>query len=200
MKLFWRVLALIWSAFKIAGLNLPTFSFLFNKPQIKFHNTFVENLHGDLTFTMREQELILEAAKDMYRFTNGRVIFRIKFDLTSADDIYDKNVIIKINSDEELIQKQDEHHGSNVLGLYYRRKNDTNSIYMVADRLTDSNNIFRTTVIHEMGHYLGMGHTEGCSIMHKHNSNLVPYPTLTDAKELAKIWKCLPTDLGYFKL
>lgn len=200
MKLFWRVLALIWAAFKISGLNLPTFSFLFNKPRIKFHNMIVETLHGDLAFTIREQKLILEAAKDMHRFTNGRVLFRIKFDLNSNDNIYNRNVVLKITSDEELIQKQDKHHEANVLGLYYHRNNGTKSIYMITDRLNSSDNMFRTTMIHELGHYLGMGHTEGCSIMHKHNSNIVPYPTLPDAKELAKIWKCLPTDLSYFKL
>lgn len=200
MKLFWRIIAVLYTGFKISGVNVPAFSFLFNKPKIKFHETIIENIRGDVSFDMREQKLIEEAAKDMYRFTNGRILFHITFDLTTEDDIVDKNVILKAYSEQEYVQKADEKYDNRVIGLCYFRQNGTKSIHMISDRLTHSDNLFRTTVIHEMGHYLEMGHTKHCSIMHPTNSNVVPYPTYIDAVELASVWKCLPSDLRYFKL
>lgn len=201
MKFFWRIITSIYSDLKISGLKLPPYSFLFHKPKIKFPKTIVEEVRAETTFNSHERELILEAAEDMFRFTNKRIKFNIKFDLEPGEIIdYDTNVIMKSHSEEEHIQEADKRYENNVIGLCYYNNGAGKSIYLVSDRLERSDNLFKTTAIHEFGHYLGMGHTKCCSIMQPINSNGVPYPTYIDAVELAKIWKCLPSDLAYFKL
>lgn len=202
MKLFWRFVILIYTGFKLAGIKLKPYSFLFNKPKINFHETIQETIHAGTDFNQHERELILEACDDMFRFTNGRIKFNILFDL----DYYDKEsfinncVMAKALSEDEHIQKADEKYENNVIGLCYFRDNGTKSIYLVTDRLSRSDNLFRTTAIHEFGHYLGMKHTKGISLMQALNPNNILYPTYIDAVELANIWKCLPTDFKYFKL
>ncbi len=200
MKLFWRIVALAYSQIRLCGFNLPLYSFLFNKPKVKFHETIIETLHADTAFDLRERNLILEAAEDIYRFTNHRIKFDIIFDLEQGDDIYSSCVIIKANSTNQYIQDADKEFKNNVIGLCYYRENETKSVHLVGDRLATSKNLFRTTAVHEFGHYIGMDHTARGSIMQPINSNLVLYPTYIDAVELAKVWKCLPTDFEYFKL
>jgi Zn-dependent peptidase ImmA (M78 family) len=119
-----------------------------------------------------------------------------------SDEIveYDENIIMKSHSSEEYIKEADVKYENNVIGLCYYDNNKGKSIYLVTDRLERSDNLFKSTAIHEFGHYLGMTHTTGRSIMQPINSNSVPYPTYVDAVELAKIWKCLPSDFRYFKL
>lgn len=201
MKLFWRIVTSIYTDLKISGFNLPPYSFLFHKPTIKFPKTIIETVRAEVRFTPRERELILEAAEDVFRFTNKRIKFNITFDL-ELDEIvpYEENIIMKSHSDEEYIKEADKKYENNVIGLCYYGDGKGKSIYLVTDRLDRSENLFKSTAIHEFGHYLGMTHTTGRSIMQPINSNSVPYPTYIDAVELAKIWKCLPSDLGYFKL
>lgn len=201
MKLFWRIVASIYTDLKISGFDLPPYSFLFHKPTIKFPKTIVENIRAEVRFTSRERRLILEAAEDVFRFTNNRIKFDIKFDLEENEIIaYEENVIMKSHSSEEYIKNADIEYKNNVIGLCYYGDGKGKSIYLITDRLERSDNLFKSTAIHEFGHYLGMTHTTGRSIMQPINSNSVPYPTYTDAVELAKIWKCLPSDLRYFKL
>lgn len=200
MKLFWKIIASLYSDLKMSGIKLPTYSFLFNKPKMNFDTTIIELVSGDVSFDDRERALILEAANDMYRFTNKRILFNITFDLESGDNINNKNVIIKSTSDQEHVQKADERHDNPVIGLCYYRDDNTKSIHMITDRLLYSDEIFRTTVIHEMGHYLDMTHTNEPSIMQPIISHVVAYPTYIDAVELARVWNCLPSELGYFKL
>lgn len=200
MKLIWQIITSLYSILKKSGINLPPYSFLFNKPKIKFPKTIVETIRADSSFNERERKLIVEAAQDMFRFTNKRIKFNIRFDLEPEECDLESNVIYRICSDEEYIQKADEKYDNYVIGLCNYRENHTKVIYLIYDRLERSDNLFRTTTIHEFGHYLGMQHTTNCSIMQPVNPNTIPYPTYKDAVELAKIWKCLPTDLAYFKL
>lgn len=203
MKFFWQIIASVYSVMQIAGLDLPTPSCLFHKPRIRFPKTIVETIRADVLFDSTERRLILQAAEDIFRFTNKRIKYDITFDLTFEieDDLFaETNVILKSYSTDEYIQESDKKYENNVIGLCYFRENQTKCIYLVSDRLRRSDNLFRTTTIHEFGHYLGMNHTTGCSIMQPINKNLVPYPTYTDAVELARVWRCLPSDLGYFKL
>lgn len=201
MKLFWRIVASIYTDLKISGLNLPPYSFLFHKPTIRFPKTIIETIRAEVKFNPRERELILEAAEDMFRFTNKRIRFDITFDLETDEIVpYEENVIMKAHSNEEYIKEADKKYENNVIGLCYYGDGKGKSIYLISDRLERSDNLFKSTAIHEFGHYLGMIHTKCCSIMQPVNSNSVVYPTYTDAVELARIWKCLPSDLCYFKL
>lgn len=60
--------------------------------------------------------------------------------------------------------------------------------------------MYRTTMTHELGHYIGLDHTKHGSIMHKANHSSILYMTRIDAEEVAEKYQCNVDDLRYFKL
>ena len=181
---------------------MPPPEALFNQP--KGHSTFqfVETFRADFTFNPEERAEIVRAAKDLSRFTNDLIIFEIEFDLNPNDEeaIYSESVIIRANENHPALTVWDNKTtGVRALGLCFPKDNYTKNLYIVPDRI--SNNIlFRTTMIHEFGHYVGLGHEAKKSIMHAINYNTVLFPTRIDAVAFAKLYNCSPEEFCYFKL
>lgn len=201
MKLFWSCLANIYTALVTSGLEIAPPRFLFHKPKIKVPVRIAEVIHADITFTPEERQYILQAAKDMEFFTNDWFTFDIKFDLDTEnyDAFLEDSIMLRVDGYNANIVKSDEIHKNHTIGLCQYWEDGTRDIYMVYDRLRGPIE-WRTTCIHELGHFVGMGHTPRGSIMYKHNNRNILYPTYLDAKEFAEIYKCLPEDLRYFKL
>lgn len=158
-------------------------------------------IYVDKTFTPDEQKLIMEAANNLEEFCNGMIELFLTFELDPEDHetIKNNSVLLRVNSDFHAIVTSDTRVEGHTIGLCDYMSNDTKRLYLVMDRLHDSIT-FRTTAIHELGHFIGLGHIESPSIMHRRNNSNVLYPTFKDAKEVSKVWNVYREDLKYFKL
>ncbi len=145
--------------------------------------------------------MILEAKGDLESFCNGLVEIDIRFNLDSEDKETIRNncVLLRVSPNHPSIVESDEKLQNTTLGLCDYMANDTRRLYLVPERLTNPI-AYKTTATHELGHFIGLGHTKRPSIMHKHNYNKVLYPTYNDAQEMAKAWNYKPEQFRYFKL
>lgn len=200
MEFFWNVACEILTCLKQMGVNIPPSHRLFNQPKITNDYQLVEEIHADISFTEKEKLLILRAAKDFEYFSNDQITFDIQFDLDSSDQeaVENQSVILRVDKTHPLIVEMDGYYKYSILGVCQYRE-DYDALYLVHDRLRNPIT-FRTTTIHELGHFVGLDHTNGRSIMHKHNLSSVLYPTRADAIEFAKVYNCKPEELRYFKL
>ncbi len=145
--------------------------------------------------------MILEAKKDLESFCNGLIELDIKFNLDSEDKETIRNncVLLRVSPNHPSIIESDEKFQSTTLGLCDYMTNETRRLYLVPERLTNLI-AYKTTATHELGHFIGLGHTARPSIMHKSNYSKVLYPTYNDAQEMAKAWGYKPEQFRYFKL
>ena len=107
--------------------------------------------------------------------------------------------MLRATEEDPDVRTWDHKTNSKILGLCLHKSNYTANLYILANRIINKH-IFRITVIHELGHFLGMGHTDRISVMHKFNYGTILYPTYIDALEFGKIYNCEPDQLCYFKL
>lgn len=201
MKFFWSVLSHIYTDLHEEGFvsDKPP-AFLFNKPKKKLECQYSDVILVDKSFDQEEQKLIIEALKNLEDFCNGLVQIILKFDLDPNDTerISNNSVLIKATPEHPDVYHFDGYNQTQCLGLCTYKKNNTCRLYLVADRLCTAT-LFRTTAIHELGHFISLGHTEMPSIMHKSNCSVL-YPTFKDACEMAHVWSCTPYDFKFFKL
>ena len=201
MKLFWKFLSNMYSGLVVGGaIRMEPPKFLFNQPSRKLQCLYQDLVLVDKSFTDEEKKLIVLAIKDLEYFCNGLIQIIPKFDLDPEDQetIKNNSVLLKVGPDHPSIVASDEKLELNTIGLCEYMENDTKRLYLVNGRL-HNDIMFRTTAVHEFGHFIGLGHTPMPSIMHKSN-NSVLYPTREDALELSRIWKIYPGHLKYFKL
>jgi hypothetical protein len=201
MRLLWSILAEVYSDLRIGGLKLGKPKLLFNQPKKELDCEYSETIWADTTFTPAERILILESLDDLHYFCNGLVRLEIRFELDKSDSEFIKKncVLLRVDGYHPSIVASDERIKSTTIGLCDWMANDTKRLYLVHERLS-SPTTFRTTSIHELGHFIGLDHTKIPSIMHRSNHNNVLYPTRLDAEEVAKVWSINPQDLRYFKL
>lgn len=200
MKLFWNFACEIYTELIQIGFTFPPSQRFFNQPEIYEDFQIIEEIHADISFPENERHCIRQAAKDFEYFCNQRIVFDIIFDLEHDDQqrISEEPVLVRASKKHPIIVETDGYHKCNILGLCQFRKNN-NAIYMVHDRLSNYQ-LYRTTAIHELGHFIGMHHVGSPSVMYKYNSGNVLYPTYIDAIEFAKLYDCKAEDLRYFKL
>lgn len=201
MKLFWSILSSFYSDLYCAGIKIAKPKSLFNQPSKRLNCEYRTTIFADKTFTNQERILILEALDDLHYFCNGIVELEIVFDLDSNDQEFIKNncVLFRVDAEHPSIKESDENIKSTTLGLCSYMANDTRRLYLVSERLW--NHItFKTTVTHELGHFIGLDHTNKHSIMHKSNYSNVLFPTRIDALEMGRAWHINPEDFRYFKL
>lgn len=200
MNLISKILCYFYLIIRSIGFKIKPFKFFFNKPNIKIYKTLHIELTGSEEFNLKERKLILEALDEIYHFTNERIKFNISFNLNeiSEEQFANQPLIIKIDSNYQIVKDSDKCWGLNTIGLCYFRNNNAHIVYLIHDRLEIK--WFKTTVIHELFHLLGLKHTKRLSIMQPINTGFVLHPTYKDAVEMAKILNCMPKDLKYFKI
>lgn len=201
MQWFWNILCEIYTSLIDLGFEIRAPDFLFNIPEEHFSFKVKKRIYADSQFTEEERISILQAADDFYEFSNHWFEFEISFDLDNTDEefIKEHHVLIRADSNHPLVLESDSSLVSNTLGLCYYRENFNISLYLVHERLK-SHIAYKTTTLHELGHFLGLNHTLGKSIMNRYNSKNILYPTYIDAKEFVKHYKCKIESLKYFKL
>jgi hypothetical protein len=184
----------------LMGLKNPPPRWMFNIPSKILPYQETHQILADVSFTSRERWLIEEAARNIEWFSNGLIRLDIIFQWDPTWIIEnDLTVILRAPTTEQSIVEADGYFKTNILGLCSWMNNHSTIIHLVHDRLPDDYS-FRTTAMHEIGHYLGMKHTNRHSVMHKHNYTKVLYMTRKDAIEFASIYKVDPDDLCYLKL
>lgn len=202
MRFFRKIISNIYSDLVVGGaLDIPPPNFLFHKPKKKVECYLKEVVLADRNFTPKERKLIVEAIKNLEDFCNGMIQIILSFELDPEDreQMNNHSVLLRVDATHPSIVTSDEKLAATTLGLCEYMVNDTRRLYLVIERLQYPTT-FRTTTIHEFGHFLGMDHTEKPSIMHKQNSRNVLYPTYKDAMELAHRWNQHPNDFRYFIL
>jgi len=202
MRFFWKILSRIYSDLVVgAGLDMASPDCLFYNPNKKLERYSQEVILADKNFTPKERKLIIEAVRNLEYFCNGmiEIILIFELDPENKEALSNHSVLLRVDATHPSIVTSDEKLGATTLGLCEYMDNNTRRLYLVVERLQDDIG-FRTTTIHEFGHFIGMGHTDKPSIMHKHNSRNVLYPTYKDAMELAHRWSQHPNDFRYFML
>lgn len=202
MKFLWSLAAEIYcDLVSGAGLKIAPPKFLFHQPKQKLKCIYSDIILADVNFTENEKKLIFEAVEDLEYFCNGLINLEILFKLDPGDQetINHNDVLFRATSNHPSIVSSDEHLKAKTLGLCDYMDNDTRRLYLVSERLTNPI-IFRTTAIHELGHFIGLAHTKPDSIMYKNNTNRVLYPTIKDAQELGRVWNYKAENFRYFKL
>jgi hypothetical protein len=198
MRLLYRIISKIYF-YLIANkiVNAPP-KFLFNKPKQQLTNALTTYILADINFNYQERGIILEAISDLENFCNGLIQIDIFFELDVAkiDDI-ECTVLLKADDSHPTIIESDNKISAETLGLCQYMTNGQCRLYLVQKRLYNEIT-FRTTIIHELGHFIGMKHTEMYSIMHKSNFSNILYPTYIDAKELGLAWNIKPECFRYF--
>lgn len=201
MKLLHKIAAFIYCDLVVDfGLDLAVPHWLFHQPIVQLEHTYTEFIRADINFTEKERLLIQRAARNLEWFCNGFLEIDIEFDWDPAQEIPENTgIILRVPATDKTIADADGYFKNTVLGLCSWTKKHSTVIHLVHDRLQDANT-FRTTVLHELGHYMGMGHTKKPSIMYKENYTRVLYMTYKDAVEFAKRFGLRPEYLRYFKL
>jgi hypothetical protein len=184
----------------LGGLKVDPPRWMFNIPKELLPHLETHQILADINFTPKERWLIEEAARNIEWFSNGLIKMRILFEWDPAWNVNENlTVMLRVPSTEKMITDCDGYYKNTVLGLCNWMKNNSVIIHMVHDRLQDEHT-FRTTAIHEIGHYLGLGHLKKPSIMYKSNYMKVLYMTYNDAVEFARIYQIDPESLRYFRL
>lgn len=143
----------------------------------------------------------MEALDDFHRFCNGLIKLKINFelDINNLDQLNNNHTLLRVGPEHPSIVYADKKYDAATLGLCEWMQNQTTRLYLVPERLTNPIS-FRTTAIHELGHFVGLGHSPKPSIMYKYNYDKVLYPTYKDAIELSKLSGYSPEKFRYFKL
>jgi hypothetical protein len=201
MKLLWSLIAWFYTYLINTGYNIALPKWLFNKPKTENLISIIKEIHADDSFTDDERVLILQAARDLEFFCNDWFTFDIKFDLNIEDEdsFLHENIMIRADGENENIVDSDKAHKNFTVGLCLYWDDGSRDLYLVHDRIRTSTQ-WRLITIHELGHFINLGHTKPKSIMYKTVNAKVLYPTRIDAEEFAKVYGCDVSDLRYFKL
>ena len=194
-----NILCKIYTSLIILGIKISPPSILFNNPKKKINASRTETIHADITFDEKERQYILQAAEEWRQFSNQSIDIKIDFDLNAEVPFNYETTLIKATASDPITVESDGYFKCTILGLCKPNADETIDLYIIYDRLKDPIT-FRSTVMHEIGHFLGLDHTPGNSIMSRRNHGNILHLTYNDAIEFAKKYKCQLSDLRYFCL
>lgn len=205
MRKIWKYLIRLYLKYTGDPYQMPKIFFHRVQPYNCHLDCIILNIHVDTSFTSLERQVIFDAVTDLEFFLNYRYIFNIKFDLTEETFhmFPSDHTIIKAEEDFPIIADFEKENNIYTIGLCQSYENNTNDIYLLHNRLNayhinDCYNVWKVTVLHELGHLLKLQHTNGGIMQAKINGDIL-YPTYEDAVEFSRVHQCSPDDLQYFK-
>lgn len=144
-------------------------------------------------FSLKEKGWILEALAEWQEGTGGIIAFHaIDWDTDHLIDHSDPYTcqtinIIKIESDNQSIKTLDKQYDNVTLLAYACADKTYSMVVMIIDRIQDK--YFKILVMHEIGHRLGLGHTEDkSSVMHQYVTSMTD--KVTDLDLWMLIYEC----------
>ncbi len=151
-----------------------------------------KTLYVDRSFNNTEIELIVEASWEWAIATDQRVIYDIVVLPTEHIPVQNSIILNKINEDNIMIVLLD-HDNKNITLGYYDDRMGIPYIGIVLGRIRTYKE-FKTVILHELGHSLGLPHNESDEGMHTLMYPLVnfesDYITKIDADNYCKIHHC----------
>ena len=157
-----------------------------------------KNLYLDPSFTPEEVDIIIEATHEWEMSTGFRVIFNVLYEkpiILKARDIE----IFKMDSNNSFVKQAESGHKDNlkhvVYGLCWKYHEPNPIIWIITDRINGNNKVLLLTVIHELGHSLGMEHSDNPNTILATYQNLnIEHLTYEDLKEYCKLHDCSVND------
>jgi|ERR1700722_1746263 len=158
---------------------------------------FIILLHGDISFTKKERQIIDRAIDAWFYFTQGLFLFHVVYDLEKTDlDMSEReDVILKVNSGFHHVQLWDANFGIEGYGFCSFRAYQS-VIHLVTDRFPNER-AFQKVIMHELGHHLGMGHVSH-GIMQRRISGEEQFSEW-DAEELCQVYGFRLEELSFSK-
>lgn len=163
-----------------------------------FDETLIILLRVDITFTRKERAALERSCEEWYRFTRGAIFFHPLFDLykQDLDAPMQDDLVLRVSPEFWRIAATP----IIACGLYQPetiagKKDYRATIYLVPQRLRMPG-AFEETMTHELGHFLGLDHTEGRSVMNAGSAGVTRL-TEIDAKEFCRAFECGIEELDF---
>ena len=187
--------------------------------------TLVLPWRADIDFNQKEREIFEDAINEWYQWTRGKVLFQFDFDLHKNDlDAHkEKELLWKVPSNFYLIQEcrkafdidkitgmfydrciyiAEDHFRSSLLGCsrllhsfgYYGGLGHFNQ--QITNEVELNYRFLKNTLMHELGHYWGLQHTEWNSIMSSGNRSLEHFTEL-DVIEFCRVHQTKIDEFSY---
>lgn len=155
-------------------------------------------LYVDPNFTDEEFVYISMAASDWSKETNNIVTFDIIKLPQETIDMTNSILVIKVSEYNPNIFYLDTIRGNKTLG-FFNNNHPMPNIEIVETRITTKN--CKSTVLHELGHALGLKHNEGIegmgTLMYPYDEHGSPTITETDLINFCKIYHCNASKLHH---
>jgi hypothetical protein len=145
--------------------------------------TYIIPIYIDISFNKEERQAILKACDKWFEFSDGMIYFNPIFSLSKYDieTIEKEDVMLRVSSDFYMISDGEKEYKTKPIG-YYRSWNKNRQILLLPYK---ENKFFLGTIMHELGHSVGLMHIEGQGVMHQYTG--IEYFTIDDQKEFERI-------------
>jgi predicted Zn-dependent protease len=170
----------------------------------EYPNHIHTTIYIDRNFDDFEQTCIINAAEEWVSTTNHIIEYDI-LQLPDNDINYDEALIIyKVTPDHPMIVILDTRNNGDTLG-FYDRKSIIPSIALVSERI--SNEDYTATIMHELGHSLGLVHSKEAGTLMYPSRNFMfngiiltiasDHITFEDGQKFCELYHCDPKQLKY---